>query len=287
VVELDPVAGFMIAGRATSASGAYGRETQLHLVPNPISDQIQTTSIEWTTEGGVTTGSFVFENVPALEQGSRHYTLHVSPTDYSAWTPASIDVQPGTTGIELHVSDGVETCDVGFRVFDAATGAELTHFDVLPGVAGVHRDRILQESRPGELLLRDVPLTASIEYRVHASGYAPVQSVARVASGERAAGGSRLIDVQLEPGWGTTVALVPSGTGEAFAGARIAFDGVHVGVTDDLGRLDVRLAERPQRIAVDYPGWSVRADRWVSADGRFESNWFGGLRIELEPSAGD
>jgi hypothetical protein len=184
----------------------------------------------------------------------------------------------GGDTLRFRVLDRPESVDLGFRVFDAASGAELESFDIEYGIDGWLERRNSLAS--GAIVFRDVPDNGASWWQVTSHGYTCEFGEARLAGASmRADGRQRWMHIVLEPGWRASVATTSRGEPKSVAHVEIHADGVRVGATDDEGWLELELRVQPRSIEAFAHGW--RAARHVLGDSA-DAGMCPVLELELE-----
>ncbi len=168
--------------------------------------------------------------------------------------PSAGQTARGGDTLRFRVLDRSEPIDLGFRVFDAASGVELESFDIEFGIDGWCERRSGLAS--GSVVFRDVPEGGAQWWQVSSRGYTCEYGEARLARPDvRAEGRRRWVHVALERGWRASVATTRLGEPTSIADVEIYADGVRVGATDDEGWLELELRARPASIEAFANGW--------------------------------
>jgi hypothetical protein len=204
------------------------------------------------------------------------YELTVHTEHFGRWDPSRLTVIAPADDLRIRRRRATET-DVEFRV-TSDQGEPVPAFSAFVRLDEKDDPATTKvcPGRNGRLLLRRLPLDASVAWVIRAPGAVPIRGRASAANLRGAP-----TEFQLEPGWGNRVRVLDE-HGRPVPGVTITLDGVPAGVTDDHGVLDV-LAERPpKRIGLGDPKLRVRAGD-VFDDGTFRDLIWGIEVIAGEP----
>jgi hypothetical protein len=195
----------------------------------PLTDRESTTfaPVEWSEEGGVTRGSFAFEDVADGSYGLRI----VSCSDQLEWRPSELLVSPPAE-VRFECHDRAERSDLGLRIVDARDGGKISEARFFFRTAGrearldrapdeplrddVPHERWIFKAEglawmhvPGPFPLRGFPRDGSLEWMVTAPGFG-------LASGTEAdflaRDEGRCLEVELRPGWGLRLRILREGS---------------------------------------------------------------------------
>ena len=156
--------------------------------------------------------------------------------------------------VRLRVLDRPTYVDIGFRVFDAESGAELEMFDIyFPSRA---TDKALRGLRSGAMVVEHFPENGTLYWLVTSPGHVCAETdLMHPMVWGRSEGTKRWIDVRLDRGWRIKCAVFDDDEYHTLKDATIVADGVDMGTTDADGYFTLTLPQRPKRIEARYRDW--------------------------------
>lgn len=191
---------------------------------------------------------FRFDDVPPGE-----HVVCARAAQRRQWEPGEVHVRAPARDVVLAAVPPDDPRKLVIRVFDAATGAWVWHFDADVDVDPDRAQGPVHEPRnatTGSVHFGAVPRRAHFEWTVTAEGY-------RAARGDERAvqdlGDHLLVRVELERGWASELDVVDV-RGAPLANATVLLDGADVGRTDARGRVWVTTAAAPREAAVRAAG---------------------------------
>jgi len=248
-VQLDcvPIAG-SIRGEIVSESGAVPKLSEFANVSLVGSTWHDNAPLIRDPESTAWKARFEFKAVPAgafrLSCGILEFGLRSSHPD---------GCRAGDN-VQLVLLDRPAPVDLGFRVFDAQTGAELPTYSA--SLCWNLESFEFHDLAFGAIAGKGLPETGWFSWSVSSPGY--VSSAASVDGPvlwSRQSGNQRWIDVRLQPGWSRLVWVHDAEFEELIVGATVLVDGVAVGTTDELGQFTLVLPACPKSIDVRYRDW--------------------------------
>jgi len=203
-------------------------------------------------EDGTLELTFAFRDVPIGE-----YELGVFSLGAWPWEPRSLRVRAPAAELVLVRQDAVVAPPLEFEVYDAESGERLQDFEVR------HLEQTVSEEsgvfmHAGPLEGGAFPRGTEFRWSLWADGFRPAFGDERAFEEVE---GRRIARVDLERGWAARlVVLGREPTLRPLYRAKVSLDGRFVGVTAQDGSLVVQLDAPPERLEVDYGGWSVLND---------------------------
>jgi hypothetical protein len=249
-VEVDlncAVSAGSIRGEITTESGEPFDEKSLHMWASNGEWQ---GSLSPERVEGSSSWKLNFE-IPDVPPGDIEFTCFAGEFGTE---PAKIIGRAGEF-VRIRVLDRPQYIDLGFRVFDAESGAELETYDAdfYRTRKDVHWPRGL---RSGAIAVEHVAANGRLLWNVTSPGHLCAEGfVADQTAWAKSEGSKRWIDVHLERGWRVQCCVMASGDYEHLAGATILADGIAVGTTDADGYCTVTLPLKPKAIDARYGDW--------------------------------
>jgi hypothetical protein len=156
--------------------------------------------------------------------------------------------------VHLRVLDRPTYVDIGFRVFDAESGAELETFDI--DFPSRETDKQSRGLRSGAIVVEHFPENGQLRWRVTSPGHVCEETDFMHATvWGLSTGTKRWIDVRLARGWRIKCAVFDDDDYHTLKDATIVADGVDMGTTDADGYFTLTLPQRPKRIEARYRDW--------------------------------
>jgi hypothetical protein len=167
--------------------------------------------------------------------------------------PSSITTVRAGDIAHLRVLDDPTYVDIGFRVFDAESGAQLDTFDVAISRNG--KDSKLRDQASGTIVAEHVPENGWLWWSLTSPGHVCEQTdFMHPAVWGLSSGSKRWIDVRLQRGWRIKCAAFDDEY-NVLKDATIVADGIDMGTTDADGYFTLTLPQRPKRIEARYRDW--------------------------------
>jgi len=252
-------------GTLSSRTGNHIPKGEIRLVDN--ADPSRRFAVEPRLEAGDGGGShsFAFEGIPA---GA--YTLYPPAADGHAWDPPQLQLELPSTPVSFTCLDDVPGYDLGFRVYDQATGAPIESFRgvILVDRYGLGKQAALAggfDDRPvdlefGKVAFEKIPESASLWWMVEVDGY---RAALGVTGDIRGSGSLRFVEVHLLPSWRTELRicrLAPSGATEPLEGVNVlSIGGAHLGTSLADGSVYLELGYDPGQLQLQLDGWRVQS----------------------------
>jgi len=274
-----------IRGELVAESGGGGGIPLVQLIPREATGYHATVAVSrWRGLRSLPKGSFVFRDVPSGVYDVV-VTGYATPrrTASAGWTPPRYRVSPPHDGVRF-----VARADEPPRphVFRARGPRGF----VVPGATVVFGPEgwVQGGYRLGADTAFQICRGASVRWSVVAPGYRPARGTERSFHRED---DRYVAEVSLDEGWGATLFLRQAledrrrslrgvyrhdeGAGlvarftaaSPVVSAKVLADGKYVGRTDLEGRIDLSRDTRPERIAIEYPGWRGLAVTDVGLEG--------------------
>ena len=251
-------------GTLSSRTGHHIPKGEVQLVDS--ADPSRRFSVEPSLVAGGRGGhSFTFEGIPV---GT--YTLYPPAADGHAWDPPQLQLELPSQPVDLTCLDDVPSYDLGFRVYDHATGAPIESFRgvLLVDRYGLGKQEALAggfDDRPVELefgttAFENIPESASLWWMIELDGY---RAALGVTDDLRGSGSSRFVEVHLLPSWRTELricTLAPSGATELLEGVHVlTIGGTHLGTSLADGSVYLELGYDPGQLQLECDGWRVHS----------------------------
>lgn len=270
----DPTSLGSIRGHLTSRSRTYAGRVRVSLRPDFPPYAARNLDVEWKEVGGAKEAKFEFKD---LVPGT--YGITVDAKDLVQVDPREQNLQPSNEVHEITIDDSGARVTIPIRVVGDEDGAPLRGFNVVASVRGSRGARaVASAAREGiEAALAGAPVGATLDLVVHAGRERQIgwQSMVVTSPPEP-------LVLRLKQGFGTEV-TAQGPAREPLSGARIYFDDVLAGTTDDLGVLRVALATTPSVCRVEYRDWVLDSSGDILPDtGRFRTE-MPFLRVRMKP----
>lgn len=274
VVMTRSASGGSIRGVVLSDSGAYDGDVRLRLVSRDGRPGRIDARVAWTTVSGVKRGTFAFDDVPLGK-----FRVELSEDDWYAWEPRRVDVEAPRHDLQFVVRDTVAVADVVVDPREENGAAFAGPYEVRLAGAG---DTRLAQGNGGPVVVARVPVDAPLRWRVDAPDRRTVFGTWRdlvqmpSVEGRERSGASPV----LERGWSQQYRVVRADNRRPVADAVALIDGREAGKTGKDGRVVLRAAEKPGKVAFRVQGWrQLDTPRLLARPGAHEQDF----EVRLEP----
>lgn len=257
-----------IEGTISSSTGRYGDAVYVSLLE--IGPQYgRGAQVEWQEIDGRRHGRFVAEN---LRPGK--YRVSARVPGLLSVEPAFVEVEANDGPLHFVVRDDIEV--VSWHVRAVANNTAVRQFRVTLSSQGLSSSA---STESGLAVIGLIPKGASGTMALRADGYAPCYAEIVV---DGTSSPDQAVSFELTPGWGTEVTVVDTQR-RPIAEARLYFDDMYAGKTDEHGRARIALPNEPQVVRVEYLDWHLAASSTIAREtGKFRS-WEPFLHVVLEP----